>query len=181
LTSVALVAAAAAAMLIGGSALLFGRSTPREIGTATAPSGGGDGVAVVADTAAISELPPETTVPLESTVATTVPVVNQLPEGGLNLAGQVPTCREVTAEEYGCVLLTSFDPTDAAGDYVYELGIVETYVNDSSLIAGGCRSTSIDARQWSCYVGQRAVDENLVLTYGGAKLGDWQPNEYIAG
>ena len=143
---------------------------------AAAPPEGGKGDPSLQDAVPAETAPPaETTAVATTLVETTVPLVNELPEGGLNLAGQVPNCSKVTVEVYECWLPSSFDP---AGDAVYPTGIAEYYVNDSSLVEGGCRNTSTDARQWVCYTGQRAVVENIIIA---SLLGDWQPNAYAAG
>jgi hypothetical protein len=92
------------------------------------------------------------------------------------IGGQVPSCTEVAADAYQCALLTPYDAS--MPDAQNEIGLSMWYLDNSSLVAGGCRTTTTDSRNWLCYTGQRAVDEGYVLAQ---TLGTWQPNEFAAG
>jgi hypothetical protein len=158
---------AAVAMLTVVAALLTERSNPSSTAAEPSPTD-----------ATPSSVPPET-VPPTTVAATTTTLPHDLPEGGLWLAGQVPSCTALSAYVYRCTLNSPLDP--AYPDSTFQVGTIETYVNSASLVAGGCKATTDTGRDWMCYVGKRAVNEGVVATYGGAKLGDWQPNTYVAG
>lgn len=127
-----------------------------------------------------SEGQPDTTPAPEPITQIAVTPANELPPGGLALAGQQPTCTMVNADVYTCTLASSYDP---AGDALYEIGLVTYYTDSSSLVAGGCRTTTADARNWICYVGGRAVVEATVTPNGVGELYLGQPalNAYAAG
>ena len=117
---------------------------------------------------------PPTTVPPTVAPPTTLP--QELPEGGMWIAGQVPTCTRLAADEYDCTLSAPHDPS--MPDALNEIGLADAYLDNSSLVAGGCRTTTADSRHWICFVGRRAVDEQLIAP---ALLGQWQPNSFAAG
>ena len=52
------------------------------------------------------------------------------------------------------------------------------YLDDAAVVGGGCRTTTSDAHEWICYVGQRAVDEQ---TISAALLGTRQSNIFVTG
>ena len=58
------------------------------------------------------------------------------------------------------------------------IGYTTIIVDDTSHVSGGCRSVSVDATHFTCYVGRSAVDQELV---GADYLGDWAPQGYIVG
>jgi hypothetical protein len=85
-------------------------------------------------------------------------VAASLPAGTLALAGTEPTCTEVSAEvEYHCTLAKA--PSHEVADWK---GTVEPTVDSQGLINGGCRSLASDGREWECYLGQTAVEEQIV-------------------
>jgi hypothetical protein len=177
---VLLATVAAVAMLLVGAALLNERSTPARVAgseTAARPS---------PTDITPSSIPRPATAPTTEAAAgasivaatkTTLP--HDLPDGGLWLAGQVPSCTALSEYVYRCTLNGPLDPNYP--DSIFQVDMTEIYVDSSSLVAGGCRATTDTGRDWLCYVGKRAVNEGLVATYGEAKLGDWQPNTYAAG
>jgi hypothetical protein len=57
-------------------------------------------------------------------------------------------------------------------DALNEVGMTEYYLEDSGVVTGGCRTTTANSSEWLCYVGQRAVDEDII---SGALLGTRQP------
>lgn len=117
---------------------------------------------------------PTTSSATESSPPTTVPPARVPLPAGAELQGLTPSCTTVDGIEYDCTLeeyavpLGDFDMTG----YVIEI------VDDTSHVSGGCRSASADALTWRCYVGQRAVEEEIVAA---GFLGDWAPRGYIAG
>jgi hypothetical protein len=167
--SILVAIAATIAMVAIGASVLRPKSVPYNDGFAAAPS---DSVAVPV----VSTDPPITEA---TTPPTTVPA-NQLPPGGIGLAGQTPSCTMLESDVYSCTLSGPYDP---AGDRVYPNFIV-TYYTDSTLrVAGGCRSITTDARRWVCFVGERAVAEGTITATGVGQLYLGQPalNEYSAG
>jgi hypothetical protein len=81
-----------------------------------------------------------------------------LPAGTLALAGTEPTCTEVRAEvEYHCTLAKP--PSDEVADWK---GTVEPTVGADEVINGGCRSLASDGREWECYLGEAAVEEQII-------------------
>ncbi len=172
-SSAILAMVAALVIFAGGATMLSARGTPRSTPLASAGSVGGDGVPVTDSPVVTTSAPDPTTTPAPP------PVANELPAGGLSVGGQTPTCTKVYDDQYDCTLTTPLDPLEPANAlYVDKTGMAELYVNSSSRVAGGCRSTSADARHWFCYVGQRAVDEQII---GAQLLGTWQLDTYIAG
>jgi hypothetical protein len=85
-------------------------------------------------------------------------VAASLPAGSLWLAGTEPTCTTVTQDvEYHCVLGKA--PENAISDWK---GTVEPTVDATEHVNGGCRSLTSDGREWECYLGQAAVDQQIV-------------------
>ena len=93
-------------------------------------------------------------------------VAASLPAGTLALAGTNPTCTVVRANvEYHCVLEKA--PAPEVEDWK---GTVEPSVDATSHINGGCRSLNSAGTEWSCYIGQEAVDQQII---GPALLGEF--------
>ena len=65
--------------------------------------------------------------------------------------------------EYHCVLdrAPQVEATDANGNPIYK-GVVEPTVDADHKVNGGCRGLTTDGLQWQCYIGQKAVDEQIV-------------------
>jgi hypothetical protein len=95
-------------------------------------------------------------------------VAHSLPAGTLSLAGTEPTCTVVVQDvEYHCVLAHA--PAPEVSDWN---GTVEPTVDATKHVNGGCRSLASDGREWECYIGQAAVDQQIV---GKGFLGEYAP------
>ena len=95
-------------------------------------------------------------------------VAQSMPAGTLALEGTEPTCTVVTENvEFHCVLARA--PAPEVSDWK---GTVEPTVDASKHVNGGCRSLASDGEEWQCYLGQKAVDEQIV---GPALLGQYAP------
>ncbi len=119
-------------------------------------------------------LPTTTNGPTTVVPPTTAP--HDLPTGGMVLGGQVPSCSQIATDTYRCVLPNPFDAS--MPDALNEVGMTEYYLDDSGVVTGGCRTTTANSSEWLCYVGQRAVDEDII---SGALLGTRQPPGFVAG
>jgi hypothetical protein len=96
-------------------------------------------------------------------------VEQSLPAGTLSLAGTNPTCTVVEQDvEYLCVL--EHAPAPEVSDWK---GTVEPTVDATKHVNGGCRSLTSDGRQWRCYIGQAAVDQQII---GQGFLGGYAPS-----
>lgn len=85
-------------------------------------------------------------------------VAQSLPAGTKALIGTDPSCVAVSAGvEYHCTLATP--PTDGPSDW---LGTVEPTVDASRDVNGGCRSQNSAGTGWECYIGQTAVDQQII-------------------
>jgi hypothetical protein len=95
-------------------------------------------------------------------------VARSLPAGTLALLGTEPTCTVVTeGVEYHCILART--PAPEVEDWK---GTVEPTVDDTKHVNGGCRSLRSDGLEWQCYLGQAAVDEQII---GQGFLGEYSP------
>jgi hypothetical protein len=91
---------------------------------------------------------------------TTDDVAQSLPAGSLILAGTEPTCTTVTENvEYHCVLAHA--PVEAREAGAVK-GTVYQTVNKDHRVNGGCRALNDDATEWECYIGQAAVDQQII-------------------
>jgi hypothetical protein len=96
-------------------------------------------------------------------------VAASLPQGTLSLAGTDPTCiTKVDGVEYHCTLGKA--PAPEVSDW---LGTVEPTVDASKHVNGGCRSLNHEGTDWECYIGQKAVDEQII---GQSFLGEYAPS-----
>ena len=96
-------------------------------------------------------------------------VAQSLPAGTLSLAGTEPTCTVVVQDvEYHCVLAHA--PAPEVPDWK---GTVEPTVDATKHVNGGCRSLASDGREWECYIGQAAVDQQII---GAGFLGEYAPS-----
>jgi hypothetical protein len=85
-------------------------------------------------------------------------VAQSMPAGALMLVGTDPTCTLVTeGVEYHCVLRRA--PDGGIDDY---MGTVYETVDASQHVNGGCRSLRSDGLEWQCYIGQAAVDQQII-------------------
>jgi hypothetical protein len=95
-------------------------------------------------------------------------VEQSLPAGTLALAGTSPTCEVVVqGVEYLCSLERA--PAPEVSDWK---GTVEPTVDATKHVNGGCRSLTSDGRRWRCYLGQAAVDQQII---GEGFLGEYAP------
>jgi hypothetical protein len=85
-------------------------------------------------------------------------VAASMPAGTLALAGTEPTCTVVKKNvEFHCVLAKP--PAPEVEDWK---GTVEPTVDASSHVNGGCRSLVSEGTEWQCYLGQAAVDQQII-------------------
>jgi hypothetical protein len=95
-------------------------------------------------------------------------VAASMPAGTLALAGTEPACTIVKAGvEFHCILAKA--PAPEVSDWK---GTVEPTVDASKHVNGGCRSLTSKGTEWECFVGQAAVDEQIV---GQSLLGQFSP------
>jgi hypothetical protein len=95
-------------------------------------------------------------------------VAQSMPAGTLALAGTEPSCTIVTQDvEFHCTLARA--PAPEVSNW---LGTVEPTVDASKHVNGGCRSLASDGKEWECYLGQKAVDEQII---GSSLLGAFAP------
>jgi hypothetical protein len=102
-------------------------------------------------------------------------VAQSLPAGTLALAGTDPTCTVVKKDvEFHCVLAKApaIEVTDAQGNPKWK-GTVESSVDASKHVNGGCRGLTDDGLEWQCYIGQAAVDQQII---GQGLLGEYAPS-----
>ena len=107
-------------------------------------------------------------------LTSTSEVAASMPAGTLALAGTQPTCTVVTKDvEFHCVLAKApaIEVTDAQGNPMWK-GTVESSVDASKHVNGGCRGLTNDGREWECYIGQAAVDQQII---GQQLLGSYAP------
>ena len=91
-------------------------------------------------------------------------VAASMPAGTLALAGTEPTCTVVRQDvEFHCVLAKApaIEVTDAQGNPKWK-GTVEPSVDASKHVNGGCRGLTNDGLEWQCYIGQAAVDQQII-------------------
>lgn len=92
-----------------------------------------------------------------------------LPGGSMIFQGTDPSCSTSDGVVFDCTLASA--PTqEVLGDYT---GAAELFVDKDLNIAGGCRGQSADGLKWTCYLGQRAVDEAIL---SADLLGQYSPS-----
>ncbi len=95
-------------------------------------------------------------------------VARSLPAGTLALAGTNPSCTVVVQDvEYLCTLERA--PAPEVSDWK---GTVEPTVDATKHVNGGCRALTSDGREWRCYIGQAAVEQQII---GPGFLGEFAP------
>jgi hypothetical protein len=94
-----------------------------------------------------------------------LPVLVELPDGA-TFMGLSPRCTTAIAGIYDCTI-DEF-PADARTADV--TGYVAEIVDNTSHVSGGCRALNADGTRLTCYVGQLAVDHDIV---SAGFLGDW--------
>ena len=96
-------------------------------------------------------------------------VAASMPAGTLALAGTEPTCTVVEQDvEFHCVLARP--PAPEVSNWK---GTVEPTVDSTKHVNGGCRSLASDGREWECYVGDAAVEQQII---GAGLLGEYAPS-----
>jgi hypothetical protein len=96
-------------------------------------------------------------------------VAESLPAGTLALAGTNPSCTAVVeGVEYLCTL--EHAPAPEVSDWQ---GTVEPTVDATKHVNGGCRSLTSGGREWRCYIGQAAVEQQII---GPDFLGEYAPS-----
>ena len=81
-----------------------------------------------------------------------------LPGGSMIFQGTNPTCTSADNIVFQCTLASA--PTEEVeDDYTNS---AQLFVDSDLNIAGGCRGQSADGLHWTCYLGQRAVDEQIL-------------------
>ena len=96
-------------------------------------------------------------------------VSDGLPGGSMIFQGTKPSCSSSDGVVFRCTLASA--PTaEVLSDYT---GAAELFVDQDLNIAGGCRGQSIDGLAWTCYLGQRAVDEGIL---SADLLGQYSPS-----
>ncbi|MCW2989878.1 MAG: hypothetical protein JWM73_472, partial [Solirubrobacterales bacterium] len=85
-------------------------------------------------------------------------VARSMPAGTLALAGTEPTCTIVAdGVEYHCLLGRA--PAPEVSDWK---GTVEPTVDRTQHVNGGCRSLNSAGTEWTCYLGQEAVRQQII-------------------
>lgn len=157
-----MVAAALVAVVVG---LVVARDTrPRSESAAVQPD---STVQLAAETVVPESAPPSTIPP------TTIPIARVPLPAGAVLQGAVPSCTTLDSIEFECTIEAYPDAV-----LIDMTGYATIIVDDTSHVSGGCRATTPDALSWTCYVGQAAIDQEIV---GASFMGDWAPREYAAG
>jgi hypothetical protein len=107
-------------------------------------------------------------VALAASLLSTSDVERSLPAGTKFLVGTQPHCAVVReGVEYHCTISGSFKP-----DEPDLKGTVEPTVDATKHVNGGCRSLRSDGREWECYIGKAAVDQQII---GAGFLGEYAP------
>jgi hypothetical protein len=92
--------------------------------------------------------------------------------GGAVLQGFTPECTTTDDIVFDCTLPSY--PTE--GQDV--TGMVQAIVDETSHVSGGCRSVAADGTRWTCFIGERAVAEQIV---DPGFLGDWAARGFAHG
>jgi len=96
-------------------------------------------------------------------------VARSIPAGTLWLQGTEPTCETVVQDvEYRCSLGRA--PGDEIADWT---GAAMPTVDASKHVNGGCRSLNADGTEWRCWIGQAAVEQEII---GAGFLGEYAPS-----
>ena len=107
---------------------------------------------------------------LASSLLSSEDVARSMPAGTKFLVGTTPECEVVKdGVEYTCTIRGSFE-SEIDGSLK---GTVEPTVDKTKHVNGGCRSLTDDGREWSCYVGEEAVHQEIV---GPDFLGEYAPS-----
>ncbi len=96
---------------------------------------------------------------------TPLPVLVELPDGA-TFMGLHPLCTTDIEGIYECTI----DEFPVGARTADVTGYVSIIVDNTSHVSGGCRALNVDGTRLTCYVGQLAVDHDIV---GAGFLGDW--------
>jgi hypothetical protein len=164
----AIVGAAAALVVLIGVATTVDAPTA-DVGSGQEP------VPVDGDTAFTDPALADTAVPTTAAAPALVPI--PLPDGG-TMQGFSPMCTTRDGIEFDCLV----EGYRNAGGYddggINHTGEVQVVINGTSIVSGGCRSTSADGSTWHCALGERSVELEMV---SASYLGEWAPIGYAAG
>ena len=81
-----------------------------------------------------------------------------LPGGSAIFESTNPSCTSSDGVVFDCTLASA--PTvEVLDDYT---GTLEPFIDSTSHIAGGCRGITADGLHWTCYAGDRAVEEGII-------------------
>ncbi|MEN9644254.1 MAG: hypothetical protein RL238_923 [Actinomycetota bacterium] len=105
--------------------------------------------------------------PVSPEPTTPLPVLVELPDGA-TFMGLSPLCTTAIEGIYDCTI-DEFPVGARAADVT---GYVNYIVDDTSHVSGGCRALNADGTRLTCYLGQLAVDQDIV---SAGFLGDWVP------
>ena len=104
-----------------------------------------------------------------SALISTDEVAASLPAGTRMLQGTEPQCTVVRQDvEFHCVLTKPIENPEVAD----LKGTVEPTVDATKHVNGGCRSLDSAGRTWQCYIGQAAVEQQII---GPDFLGEYAP------
>jgi hypothetical protein len=95
---------------------------------------------------------------IASALLSTHEVSRSVIAGGMIFQGTHPTCTTVVeGVEYLCMIdKPAFPMVDDFTNVVYQTVDATQHVN------GGCRSLRSDGLEWQCYIGQAAVDQQII-------------------
>jgi hypothetical protein len=106
---------------------------------------------------------------LAASLLSTENVERSMPAGTRFLVGTTPECTVVKeGVEYHCTIHGAFK-----AEIADLKGTVEPTVDATKHVNGGCRSLRSDGREWQCYIGRAAVDQQII---GPDFLGEYAPN-----
>jgi hypothetical protein len=95
-------------------------------------------------------------------------VSHGLPGGSLIFEGTDPSCTTTGSSDTFTCTLAHAPTQDVQVDYA---GTLESFVDSTSHVAGGCIGDTADGLHWTCYAGQLAVDKGII---GPGLLGVFQ-------
>lgn len=95
-----------------------------------------------------------------------------IPGGSVIVTGTDPRCTTVDGIIFDCML--AHVPTEDISLYADRdfVGALYDTVDDQSITNGGCRAQDPEGLHWTCYVGERAVEENIL---DSGNLGEFEP------
>ncbi|HYN35326.1 MAG TPA: hypothetical protein VES40_22055 [Ilumatobacteraceae bacterium] len=181
-----LAAASVAALAVGLAFVARGSDAPASTASDTASNTIGNTLApiesepLLTDSAPASTTPPapdtigNTPAPVRPDPSVIDPTPVPLPDGAV-LNGMEPICTATIDEMVFKCTIPAFPEPVGTLDYT---GYVTEIVDDASRVSGGCRSTNPVATEYLCYIGQRAIDEQIISE---DFLGDQSSREYASG